>query len=438
MAYFNEFPHTRTYDSDLGWLIRHYKKLEDIVNERYDQSIIKTADPITWDITTAYEQNTIVVNDGDGYISRKPVPDGVNITNEEYWIKIIDYPENIDELEERIDILESDELVLIGDSYGVDSAAGGTSWITLALREFPNAYHTALGGTGFASDIEITVSTNWLQMLQALNITDKNKIKMIFIMGGANDANQIYSGHSDAATLENRIAQFMQYAAVEFPNAKVYVAFAGWYDEPARTYTYIQTKAYYSQYISRYKNAVVVDGIDNIMHCYGNINHEDHVHPVLNASYMLYQGAVNIIKSRSDYYNWNAFFTTPPFTGSAAIDTITGAVVYIMYKGNMCNVRLLGTFNNCSIRFKLTQPIQLATGQRVTLGHCDYFPCGAVSPYTTPAHAVFAGTQTGMHPVQIEIVNGDLRIQYVDSPTLANVTDIVLIQTDLNVPLGVN
>lgn len=27
MAYFNEFPHTRTYDSDLGWLIKHVKKL---------------------------------------------------------------------------------------------------------------------------------------------------------------------------------------------------------------------------------------------------------------------------------------------------------------------------------------------------------------------------------------------------------------------------
>ena len=27
MAYFNEFPHTRTYDSDLGWLIKNVKKL---------------------------------------------------------------------------------------------------------------------------------------------------------------------------------------------------------------------------------------------------------------------------------------------------------------------------------------------------------------------------------------------------------------------------
>lgn len=29
MAFFNEFPHTRTYDSDLGWMIKHVKKLLD-------------------------------------------------------------------------------------------------------------------------------------------------------------------------------------------------------------------------------------------------------------------------------------------------------------------------------------------------------------------------------------------------------------------------
>ncbi len=27
MAFFNEFPYTRNYDSDLGWLIKHVKKL---------------------------------------------------------------------------------------------------------------------------------------------------------------------------------------------------------------------------------------------------------------------------------------------------------------------------------------------------------------------------------------------------------------------------
>lgn len=33
MAYFNEFPHTRTYDSDLGWLIKEVKDLYDDYSE---------------------------------------------------------------------------------------------------------------------------------------------------------------------------------------------------------------------------------------------------------------------------------------------------------------------------------------------------------------------------------------------------------------------
>lgn len=31
MAFFNEFPHTRTYDNDLGWLIKHVKSYDDTI-----------------------------------------------------------------------------------------------------------------------------------------------------------------------------------------------------------------------------------------------------------------------------------------------------------------------------------------------------------------------------------------------------------------------
>lgn len=32
MGYFNEFPHTRGYDGDLGWLIKTYKELLEYYN----------------------------------------------------------------------------------------------------------------------------------------------------------------------------------------------------------------------------------------------------------------------------------------------------------------------------------------------------------------------------------------------------------------------
>lgn len=84
MAFFNEFPHTRTYDSDLGWLINAVREMMDKVDNINE---LHFADPVTWDITTQYEQATVVRDGIDGplYISKQPVPAGINITNGEYW-----------------------------------------------------------------------------------------------------------------------------------------------------------------------------------------------------------------------------------------------------------------------------------------------------------------------------------------------------------------
>lgn len=46
------------------------------------------ADPPQWDISRQFENLTMVTVDGETYISKKLVPTGVAITNEEYWVKI--------------------------------------------------------------------------------------------------------------------------------------------------------------------------------------------------------------------------------------------------------------------------------------------------------------------------------------------------------------
>lgn len=46
MAYYNEFPHTRNYDSDLGFLIRRYKELLETV-EGLSESILAEANDYT-------------------------------------------------------------------------------------------------------------------------------------------------------------------------------------------------------------------------------------------------------------------------------------------------------------------------------------------------------------------------------------------------------
>ena len=53
-------------------------------------SVITYADPLQWDITSQYPQNTVVIDpqDGTAYLSIQPVPQGVQITNAEYWTPV--------------------------------------------------------------------------------------------------------------------------------------------------------------------------------------------------------------------------------------------------------------------------------------------------------------------------------------------------------------
>lgn len=87
MAYFNEFPNTRTYDSDIGWLIATVRQLIDRI-DGYNE--VHFADPLAWDITTQYTNATIVKDPETGslFISKKNVPAGILLSNSEYWEEI--------------------------------------------------------------------------------------------------------------------------------------------------------------------------------------------------------------------------------------------------------------------------------------------------------------------------------------------------------------
>lgn len=102
MSFF-EFPHTRTYDSDLGWLIWAMRKLISDMTEFTEINSIKFGDPINWNIATQYEPTTIVVDDeGNGYISRKAVPAGIALTDTEYWTRIFAFSDLTDAIRESI------------------------------------------------------------------------------------------------------------------------------------------------------------------------------------------------------------------------------------------------------------------------------------------------------------------------------------------------
>lgn len=91
MPYF-EFPHTRSYNGDLGYIIKKLMELTDRYNEFFALNQIKFADPAEWSITNYYAPYTIVVDSENQktYISKKPVPAGIVITNTDYWEVVCD------------------------------------------------------------------------------------------------------------------------------------------------------------------------------------------------------------------------------------------------------------------------------------------------------------------------------------------------------------
>lgn len=86
MSYF-EFPHTRNYEGDLGYLIKAVNELNDKYNSYLEYNSIKIADPIAWSIDSQYAVNTIVCDfeHSLSYISKKPVPVGITLDNTDYW-----------------------------------------------------------------------------------------------------------------------------------------------------------------------------------------------------------------------------------------------------------------------------------------------------------------------------------------------------------------
>ena len=104
MAFFNEFPHTRTYDSDLGWLIWAMKKLISDWEDFSNTNSIKFADPINWSIANNYEPSTVVLDEeGNGYISRQAVPAGVPLSNTDYWTEIFSFGDLTSKIRENIE-----------------------------------------------------------------------------------------------------------------------------------------------------------------------------------------------------------------------------------------------------------------------------------------------------------------------------------------------
>lgn len=88
MAYNYEYPYTDPSRSNADWLLNKIKELSEKVDNFIIEDEIKFHDPIGWNITENYQKYEIVKNGDVAYLSKKPVPAGIDISNTDYWLSL--------------------------------------------------------------------------------------------------------------------------------------------------------------------------------------------------------------------------------------------------------------------------------------------------------------------------------------------------------------
>lgn len=229
-----DFPNVSAYDSDLREVLA---MLRGVTCKMKDFEVInKITNAGAWDITKQYKPWTIVSDNNIGYISVRPVPAGIEITNTDYWALVADYDILITNLSERISELENivgdnsnglvkavndlnsrnmnkyKNVICIADSWG---GSGGWCEILNSMGFSSGTFQIeAHGGRGFQTNTPTFKDS----ILSLTPLVPADQVDCIIIIGGTND-------QTDFSNLPVSIGDTVDAAITRFKNATVYVGF---------------------------------------------------------------------------------------------------------------------------------------------------------------------------------------------------------------------
>lgn len=87
---FNQFPYSNVHELNLDWLLQEIKNQSSFIRDFAKNNTIKVHNPPEWNITTQYPAHNIVIDGYIAYLAIDNVPAGVDITNHDYWLEIMD------------------------------------------------------------------------------------------------------------------------------------------------------------------------------------------------------------------------------------------------------------------------------------------------------------------------------------------------------------
>lgn len=180
-----------------------------------------------WNKALQYEALSVVTYMGNSFTSKVPVPANVNITNGDYWVNTANYNAQVAEYKEKVEKeiedrknANKDNILWIGDSYSVNY----NHKLPNGVRDMLNAknwYEHSRGGAGFVGKWA-GIDFNGLidEAKNKMTDTQKEMIKYVYIVGGANDSNFTWT------EIKPKVISTVANARNSFPNAQVCFIFA--------------------------------------------------------------------------------------------------------------------------------------------------------------------------------------------------------------------
>lgn len=201
-----------------------------------------------WNKALKYEALSVVTHLGNSFTSKVPVPANIDITNTAYWVNTGNYNSQVEAYRQETAQVKNDlnneiinrkndskdNILWIGDSYSVNY----NHKLPNGVRDMLNAknwYEYSKGGAGFAGAWAGATFNDLIEQAKnELSSSQKEMIKYVYIVGGANDSS------FDWTALKPKVISTVQNAKNSFPNAQVCFIFASCaYD----TYQDLHTKS---------------------------------------------------------------------------------------------------------------------------------------------------------------------------------------------------
>ena len=251
---FRKYPYMDFNEYNLDWLLEQMKSLETAFNDFAAANHLVYADPVTWDITTTYNPNTIVVKMPEevAYISLKRVPAGTPITDTEYWSAVFD-ASNYNLLQDQINSLSLQLGTLNGYINDLEAGTSLPAFVKYPAMNFTNSYAVCFGDSntletepsGYGNTFHricdyirpknkksygqnsaafqngITGCPVIGDQIAGANDFPAAEVGLVFVMGGIND---YHYGTINATAFGNAVGSTINAIHTKFPNALIVAA----------------------------------------------------------------------------------------------------------------------------------------------------------------------------------------------------------------------